>query len=128
MGTFLLIVHIIVCFVLIVTILLQSSKGGGLSGAFGGAGGGGAVFGGAGAGTFLSKVTTYLAIAFFVTCIGLWYTYRSDLGEPATAAERMMQERGPVSLPQQSAPQPLPNLQQEAAPAAQTQTPADSAK
>lgn len=55
---------IIICLTLVVVILLQSSKGGGLSGAFGGSGAMGTVFGGRGAASFLSKVTTYLAIAF----------------------------------------------------------------
>ena len=106
MGTFLLIVHLIVCIGLVISILLQSSKGGGLSGAFGGAGGGGAVFGGGGAATFLSKVTNYLAVVFFLTCIGLWYTSRTGDGVPTTAAERMLQQQGPIPL--QSFPQPLP--------------------
>jgi preprotein translocase subunit SecG len=106
MGTFLLILHLFVCIGMIISILLQSSKGGGLSGAFGGAGGGGAVFGGGGAATFLSKVTTYLAVVFFLTCIGLWYTSRTGDGVPSTAAERMLQQQGPIPL--QSGPQPLP--------------------
>ncbi|GBD93936.1 protein-export membrane protein SecG [bacterium BMS3Abin05] len=63
--------HIILCFVLTIVILLQSSKGGGLSGAFGGGGGAamGAVFGGRGAGTFLSKATVVLATLFFLSNI-----------------------------------------------------------
>jgi preprotein translocase subunit SecG len=61
----LLAVHIIVCLALIVVVLLQSSKGGGLAGAFGG-GGGQTMFGGQETATFLSKTTTYLAIAFMV--------------------------------------------------------------
>jgi preprotein translocase subunit SecG len=66
--------HIIVCIGLVMVVLLQSSKGGGLSGsAFGGGGGGvgGAVFGGRGAGSFLSKATTYLAVLFMVNCVSL---------------------------------------------------------
>ena len=57
--------HVVVCVVLILVVLLQSSKGGGLSGAFGG-GGGQTMFGGQETATFLSKATTYLAIAFMV--------------------------------------------------------------
>jgi len=99
MTVFLLIVHVLVCIVLIVSILLQAGKGGGLAGgAFGGMGGGGAVFGGTGAATFLSKVTTYVAIVFFLTCIGLWYSSRSVDTLPKTAAERMLEEGGPVPL------------------------------
>ena len=87
METVLLIIHILVCFFIITAVLMQASKGGGLAGAFGGAGGqAGAMFGGAGAGTFLSKLTTWLAVAFFLTCIGLWHFSRSTDTLPETAA------------------------------------------
>lgn len=104
METLLLIVHILVCLVLIVSILLQASKGGGLSTAFGGSGGS-AMFGGAGAATFLSKATTVLAVVFFLTCIGLWYASSGDSSAPETAAERALREQ-PVPL--QSTPSGLP--------------------
>ncbi|MBN2564732.1 MAG: preprotein translocase subunit SecG [Candidatus Eisenbacteria bacterium] len=64
-------IHILVCAGLIVVVLLQSGKGGGLAGAFGGSGGVGAVFGGQAAATFLTKATRYLAIAFMVTSLSL---------------------------------------------------------
>jgi len=55
-----------------IVVLLQSAKGEGLAGAFGGGGGlTGAVFGGRGAASFLSKATAYLAIAFMLSCISL---------------------------------------------------------
>jgi preprotein translocase subunit SecG len=66
---FLTVIHVVVCVLLIVSILLQSSKGGGLAGVFGGGGGMGTVFGGRGAASFLSKVTMWLGIAFAVTSI-----------------------------------------------------------
>jgi preprotein translocase subunit SecG len=58
--------HVFVCLVLILVVLLQSSKGSGLAGAFGGAGGGQTMFGGQETATFLSRLTTYLAIMFMV--------------------------------------------------------------
>ncbi len=65
MLSFLMFIYIVVCFGLILVVLLQSSKGGGLAGAFGGGGGDmGAVFGGRGAASFLSRLTTYLVVAF----------------------------------------------------------------
>jgi preprotein translocase subunit SecG len=66
MYTFLILVHVVICIVLTIVILLQSSKGGGLAGVFGGGGGSGmgAIFGGRGAASFLSKLTTVLAILF----------------------------------------------------------------
>ncbi len=71
MVTFLIFVHIIVCVFLVISILLQSSKGGGLAGMFGGGGGIGSVFGARGAATFLSKLTMWLSIAFAVTTISI---------------------------------------------------------
>jgi preprotein translocase subunit SecG len=62
--------HVIICLALIVVVLLQSSKGGGLAGAFGG-GGGQTMFGGQETATFLSKTTTYLAVAFMVLSLVL---------------------------------------------------------
>ena len=64
--------HVLICIFLVLVVLLQSSKGAGLAGAFGGGGlggGMGAVFGGRGAAPFLSKATTVLAIAFMVSCL-----------------------------------------------------------
>jgi len=66
--TFLLIVHVIVSILLMLAILMQASKGGGLSGTFGG-GGSSSLFGGRGAATFLSKFTTGLAIAFMAISV-----------------------------------------------------------
>ena len=66
------ILHLLICIFLVLVVLLQSSKGAGLAGAFGGGGVGGgmgAVFGGRGAAPFLSKATTVLAIAFMLSCI-----------------------------------------------------------
>jgi len=71
MFVFLLILHVLVSLVLVVIVLLQSGTGGGLASAFGGSGGTDAVFGGRGAATFLSKMTTVLGIVFFVTSLTL---------------------------------------------------------
>lgn len=70
MYSFLILVHLLTCVLLTVVILLQSSKGGGLAGAFGGSSMG-AVFGGRGAATFLSKVTIGLAVLFLVLSFSL---------------------------------------------------------
>ncbi len=66
-----LVIHVLFSMALIVAVLLQSSKGEGLAGAFGGGGLTGAVFGGRGAATFLSKATTILAVGFMVTSSSL---------------------------------------------------------
>jgi len=61
---FLYILLVLVSILLMVVILMQSSKGGGLAGTFGGGSTASALFGGVGAGNFLTKVTTGLAVAF----------------------------------------------------------------
>ena len=70
MVGFLTVIFVFVCIFLVVSILLQSSKGGGLAGMFGGGGGGmGGVFGGRGAASFLSKITTWLGVSFALISI-----------------------------------------------------------
>jgi preprotein translocase subunit SecG len=70
-ATFVLVtLHILVCFVLIVVIMLQSGSAADLAGAFGGAGSQTA-FGPRGAATFLSRATTWCAIVFMMTSLTL---------------------------------------------------------
>jgi len=71
MNTFVTIVHVVVCLVLILAVLLQSGKAGDLAGAFGGAGSQ-SVFGPRGVTTILAKATTICAVLFMVTSMGLW--------------------------------------------------------
>ena len=63
MQAFLIVIHTIVSVLLVIVILMQASQGGGLSGTFGSTATS-ALLGGRGAGTFLSKLTTYLAVIF----------------------------------------------------------------
>ena len=66
------IVHVLVCFLLISIVLLQTSKGADIGAAFGG-GASQTLFGSAGPGGFLTKITTGVAIIFMITSIGLAY-------------------------------------------------------
>ncbi len=88
MYTFLLVLYLITCFAMVVVILLQSSKGGGLAGAFGGGGGMGAVFGGRGAATFLSRVTTVLAVAFMSLSLLLSFMNKGSTSGSLVEKER----------------------------------------
>ena len=63
-------IHVIVCFVLIGVVLLQQGKSADLAYAFGGQGSQTA-FGPRGAANLLTKVTTWAAIIFMFTSIGL---------------------------------------------------------
>lgn len=102
LSTLLLIVHIVVCIGLILIVLLQTDKGEGLSGAFGG-GASSTVFGERGSGGFLSKLTTTMAIVFMITSLVLsiflptWTT--------STHGEGMQ-----ASTPIQTVPMPMPEL------------------
>jgi preprotein translocase subunit SecG len=95
---FILVLFIPACILLPIIILLQDSKGEGLSSsAFGGAGGSmQSVLGGQGAATFLSKVTTWLAIGFMAMALFLMRFYGETGGElkplqeEATQAEVMI--------------------------------------
>ncbi|HUC44577.1 MAG TPA: preprotein translocase subunit SecG [Candidatus Sulfotelmatobacter sp.] len=60
------VLHVIVAFILIVVVLLQTGKRADLAGAFGG-GGSQTAFGARGAANALSKATTYAAIIFMAT-------------------------------------------------------------
>ncbi len=63
-------IHVIVCLILIGVVLLQQGKSADLAGAFGGQGSQTA-FGPRGAANLLTKVTTWAAIVFMFTSIGL---------------------------------------------------------
>ena len=64
------ILHLLVTLGLILIVLLQSGKGADIGAAFGG-GSSQTVFGGRGAATFLSKLTSALAILFMLTSLTL---------------------------------------------------------
>lgn len=66
------ILHVIVCLFLMLVVLIQPGKSGGLGAALGGAGAQ-QVFGGRGAGSFLSRLTWISATIFFLTSITLAY-------------------------------------------------------
>ncbi|HWM88527.1 MAG TPA: preprotein translocase subunit SecG [Kofleriaceae bacterium] len=65
------ILHVLVCIFLMLTVLLQAGKGGGMGAAFGGGATMGTVFGGSGAGNFLRRLTVVAAVIFMVTSMTL---------------------------------------------------------
>ncbi len=70
MVILLVVVHVIVCLFLIGVVLLQQGKSADLAGAFGGQGSQTA-FGPRGAANVLTRLTTWSAIIFMITSIGL---------------------------------------------------------
>jgi len=114
--------HILVCFLLVVVIMLQSGSAADLAGAFGGAGSQTA-FGPRGAATFLSKATTWCAIIFMASSLTL-----SLKRAPSTAAEinsilEHTTKTAPSPQKQQSVPIQIPAPQ---TPPAQTVPPAQA--
>ena len=70
MNTIINIIHVIAALSLILTVLLQSGKGAAMGSGLG-AGSSQTMFGSSGAGNFLSKLTTGIAILFMVTSLTL---------------------------------------------------------
>jgi preprotein translocase subunit SecG len=73
MQTVLSILHVVACIFLILVVLLQQGRGGGLGSAFGGGAGGQQVFGGRGAGNLLTRLTAGFAVVFMTTSVTLAY-------------------------------------------------------
>jgi preprotein translocase subunit SecG len=110
MYTLLVILFIFACVIMVVSILLQSSKGGGLAGAFGGVAGSG-TFGPRGAASLLQRVTIILAILYGLLCIfiNLWGT--STQIQESILQRELNQDQIERTLPE--APLPLPENEPE---------------
>ncbi|MBX3202258.1 MAG: preprotein translocase subunit SecG [Labilithrix sp.] len=89
LQTFINIIHVFVCMVLVGVVLLQQGKGGGMGAAFGGATT--QVFGGRGAGNLLTRATAICAAVFMLTSVSL--AYLSSSGDRALKA-KVAQEAG----------------------------------
>ena len=77
MQTLILSIHIILAIILVVLILVQHGKGADAGAAFG-SGASSTVFGAQGSATFLTKLTTFIALSFFITSLALAY-YASSI-------------------------------------------------
>ncbi len=108
MITLITIIHIIVCFFLIIVVLLQSGKSGDIAAAFGGMGSQTA-FGPRGAATALSKATTWSAIIFMVTSITL-SLFASRRAGPSSVLQGLKPSQT-KSQPATPAQQPAPAQQ-----------------
>ena len=98
------ILHIAVCFVLILVVLAQQGKGQDLASAFGG-GGSSAAFGARGAATFMTKFTTGAAILFMLTSLGLSYFRPAISGGSVVPADAPPAETVPTDVgPEQTPP------------------------
>lgn len=118
MQTAILTLHVIVCIILVVLVLLQSGREG--MGVIFGGGGNSSVFGSAGAGGVLAKLTTFLAIIFICTSLG----YNIMTSSTRTSQESVLDvqfEEVPVAPATEPAPAAAPAPTQAPAPAAETE-------
>jgi len=98
MNAVLVALHIIVCFFLIAVVLLQRGKGAEMGAVFGG-GASSTVFGGRGAGNFLTKLTTGSAIIFMLTSLTLSYFATKESSERLFedgVVEDVLEEEAPL--------------------------------
>ena len=108
------IIHILVSLGLILVVLLQTGKGAEMGAVFGGSSA--TIFGSSGAGNFLTRLTSGMAIVFMMTSLTLGYF----AGHRTSAT--IFENRSPTVEPRTTAPQPSPS-KQEAAPATGSQAP-----
>jgi len=108
------IIHILVSLVLIAVVLLQAGKGANMGAAFGGSSQ--TVFGSSGPGTFLSKMTTVIAIVFMLTSLVLSHPAFQGAGSVVKGAVRPAAEKS-VPAPALPAPPATQGAQTPAAPA-----------
>ncbi|HLP41535.1 MAG TPA: preprotein translocase subunit SecG [Fibrobacteria bacterium] len=127
----LIVLHVILCLFLVLLILLQNDKGGGLAGAFGGMGGS-AAFTGSSTATFLTKITWGLAAVSFALILGLNALAMSGNNATQRESELKSARKGlssvlpaaPAAGAPGGAPQGIPGLGTAPAAAPQEQAPA----
>src|SRR5438093_8148465 len=109
MFTALIILHVLVAFIMVGVILLQSGKGAEIGAAFGGFSQ--TVFGARGANTFLGKLTAVTATIFMLTSLSLAImskqrNYSSTIGldKPPASAPAAPSPASDLPAPAQSAP------------------------
>lgn len=113
MQTLVLIIHVLLALAVIGLVLIQQGKGADAGAAFG-SGASGTVFGAAGSGSFLTRMTTMCATLFFVTSLGLavMAAHRGGEGpsvmDTAPAAQESAGESGTAGETDEAAGSDLP--------------------
>jgi len=111
------IIHILVSLGLILVVLLQTGKGAEMGAVFGGSSA--TIFGSSGAGNFLTRLTSGMAIVFMMTSLALGYF----AGHRTSST--IFENRAPAVEPRPTTPPASPSKQ--AAPASGSQVPATPA-
>lgn len=117
MQSFLMMIHMVLALVLIGLILLQHGRGADAGAAFG-SGASATVFGARGSGSFLSRLTTVLAIAFFANSLALAYLSAQQEQDAGLMDRIEAEAAAPAETPEQSPEQSQPLISGGDAPAA----------
>ena len=120
--------HVLICLLLVVTVLLQAGKGGGLAGSIGGGLASSSVLGGRTAATFLTKATTVLATAFMLSCLVQSVAFQTAETTPTTATQRTMAEQQAVPVPEIPEAEHLLGEQEESAETSTAEEPSAGAQ
>lgn len=110
MIIFVTVIHVIVSIGLILVVLLQTGKGADMGAVFGGSSS--TIFGSSGAGNFLTRLTTGMAIVFMITSLTLGYFSGKKLSSSVFDRGKIEVEQAPrqpapaPATPQPQAPQP----------------------
>lgn len=111
MITLVTILHILVSIGLILVVLLQTGKGADMGAVFGGSSS--TIFGSSGAGNFLTRLTTGMAIVFMITSLTLGYfagkkPSASVFDRGSSSVEQQVPKPAPAPAQQQTSPTPQP--------------------
>lgn len=107
MITAIIILHVIVSIGLILVVLLQTGKGAEVGAVFGGSSS--TIFGSSGAGNFLTRLTTGMAIVFMATSLTLGYfTAKRPAATIFDNRTPAAEPRAPVQAPAAAQPQDAP--------------------
>jgi preprotein translocase subunit SecG len=103
MQTVITVLHVAGALMLIIVILLQSGKGAAMGSGLGGGGGSQTMFGSSGAGNFLTKLTTGVAILFMITSLTLAiFSSKKDSTSVMKEIEQPIQEQTVPAVPSPS--------------------------
>ena len=103
--TLVVVVHVVIAVALVGLVLIQQGKGADAGAAFGG-GASQTVFGSQGSGSFLTKMTTLLAVVFFVTSFSLAIFAKQRAEVAGEAGIPVVQESSEAPAPTDGAAEP----------------------
>lgn len=116
------IIHVLTCLFLIAVVLLQQGKGADMGAVFGGSSQ--TLFGSSGAGNFLTRLTTGMAVMFMVTSLTL--AYGSARRVTSTIFDDAPLPDAPLSAPQAPAPEGASEAAPPAAPQEKPEAPGEA--